>query len=145
MLFNRKSESRGSPERKPSVAPEERRVLAEPSPHPSADKAPTQSFIDALIPVYLLSLEDANLPEIADGSQSALERVQHDELVGLTRSLIKELPDDEREIIEKIYFKHMSIVDVSGTLGISKSWGSRLHAKAIKHLRTLMERRGLLD
>jgi RNA polymerase sigma factor for flagellar operon FliA len=105
----------------------------------------TQSFIDALIPVYLLSLEDANLPEVADGSQSALERVQHDELVGLTRSLIQELPEDEREIIEKIYFKHMSIVDVSGTLGISKSWGSRLHAKAIKHLRALMERRGLLD
>jgi RNA polymerase sigma factor for flagellar operon FliA len=104
----------------------------------------TQSFVDALIPVYLLSLEDANLPEVADGSQSALERVQHDELVGLTRSLIQELPEDEREIIEKIYFKHMSIVDVSGTLGISKSWGSRLHAKAIKHLRALMERRGLL-
>jgi RNA polymerase sigma factor for flagellar operon FliA len=105
----------------------------------------TQSFIDALIPVYLLSLDDTNLPEVADTSQSALDRVEHEELVGLTRSLIKELSDDERELIEKIYFRHQTIVEVSNALGVSKSWGSRLHAKAIKHLRALMENRGLLD
>lgn len=105
----------------------------------------TQSFVDALIPVYLLSLDETNLPEVADGSQSALDRVEHEELVTFTRSLIQELPEDEREIIEKIYFKHQTIVDVSNALGISKSWGSRLHAKAIKHLRGLMESRGLLD
>jgi RNA polymerase sigma factor FliA len=105
----------------------------------------TQSFLDALIPVYLLSIDDTNLPEVADESQSALERVEHNELVQLTRSLIEELSDDEREIIEKVYFKHQTIVKVSNSLGVSKSWGSRLHAKAIKHLRALMEQRGLLD
>jgi RNA polymerase sigma factor for flagellar operon FliA len=105
----------------------------------------TQSFVDALIPVYLLSLDDTNLPEVADGSQSALDRVEHEELVLLTRSLIKELSEEERELIEKIYFKHQTIVEVSNALGVSKSWGSRLHAKAVNHLRTLMEGRGLLD
>lgn len=105
----------------------------------------TQSFVDALIPVYLLSLDDTNLPEVADESQSALDRVEKDELVMLTRSLIRELSVEERELIEKIYFKHQTIVEVSNALGVSKSWGSRLHAKAIKHLRALMESRGLLD
>jgi len=107
--------------------------------------AGTQSFIDALIPVYLLSLEDTNLPEIADGGESALEKVERKELVGLTRSLIEDLPDDERKVISEIYFRHLNIVEVSAKLGVSKSWGSRLHAKAIKHLRTLMEEKGLLD
>jgi len=107
--------------------------------------AGTQSFIDALIPVYLLSLEDTNLPEIADGGESALEKVERKELVSLTRSLIEDLPDDERKIISEVYFKHLNIVEVSAKLGVSKSWGSRLHAKAIKHLRALMEEKGLLD
>ncbi|HKR13343.1 MAG TPA: sigma-70 family RNA polymerase sigma factor [Pyrinomonadaceae bacterium] len=107
--------------------------------------ATTKSFIDALIPVYLLSLEETNLPEIADESESALQKVERQELVGLTRSLIAELPEDERQVVEEIYFKHLTIVEVSNKLGISKSWGSRLHAKTIKHLRSLMEQRGLLD
>ena len=107
--------------------------------------ATTKSFIDALIPVYLLSLEDTNLPEVADESESALEKVERQELVTLTRSLIAELPDDERQVVQEIYFKHLSIVEVSRILGVSKSWGSRLHAKAVKHLRALMEERGLLD
>src|SRR5262245_41015644 len=107
--------------------------------------AATKSFIDALIPVYLLSLEDANLPELADASESALQKVERQELLSLTRSLIAYLPDDERQVVEQIYFKHLTIVEVSNTLGVSKSWGSRLHAKAIKHLRSLMEHRGLLD
>jgi len=107
--------------------------------------AATKSFIDALIPVYLLSLEDANLPELADASESALQKVERQELLSLTRSLIADLPDDERQVVEQIYFKHLTIVEVSNTLGVSKSWGSRLHAKAIKHLRSLMEHRGLLD
>jgi RNA polymerase sigma factor for flagellar operon FliA len=105
----------------------------------------TQSFIDALIPVYLLSLEDVNLPEIADTGESALQKVERKELVSFTRSLIEELPDDERKIISEIYFRHLNIVEVSAKLGVSKSWGSRLHSKAIKHLRALMEEKGLLD
>ena len=107
--------------------------------------AATKSFIDALIPVYLLSLEDTNLPEVADEGESALEKVERQELVTLTRSLIAELPDDERQVVQEIYFKHLSIVEVSRILGVSKSWGSRLHAKAVKHLRALMEERGLLE
>jgi RNA polymerase sigma factor for flagellar operon FliA len=105
----------------------------------------TQSFVDALIPVYLLSLDDTNLPEVADDSENTLDRIQHDELVSLTRSLVKELPDDERELIDKIYFSHQPMVEVAKSLGVSKSWGSRLHAKAIKHLRALMEDQGLLE
>jgi len=105
----------------------------------------TQSFVDALIPVYLLSLDDTNLPEVADASENTLDRIQHDELVTLTRSLVKELPDDERELIEKIYFGHQPMVEVAKSLGVSKSWGSRLHAKAVKHLRALMEDHGLLE
>lgn len=105
----------------------------------------TQSFIDALIPVYLLSIDEGALPEIADESQSALERVEREELVSLTRELIRELPDEEQQLVENIYFKHQTIVEVSNLLGVSKSWGSRLHAKAIKRLKTLMESRGLLD
>lgn len=105
----------------------------------------TQSFIDALIPVYLLSLEETNLPEVADGSETALDKVERKELVSFTRSLIEDLPEDERKVINEIYFRHLNIVEVSAKLGVSKSWGSRLHSKAIKHLRAMMTEKGLLE
>ena len=55
-----------------------------------------------------------------------------------------ELPADEQELLDLIYFKYVSMTDVATRLGISKSWVSRLHARAIKHLRELLEERGVL-
>jgi cytoskeletal protein CcmA (bactofilin family) len=51
MLFNRKSGSRGSPEREASIAPEAASTVAAPSRHPSLDATPAQSFIDASLTI----------------------------------------------------------------------------------------------
>jgi RNA polymerase sigma factor for flagellar operon FliA len=59
--------------------------------------------------------------------------------------MVKQLPPDDRQIIEEVYFKNRPIANVGADLGISKSWASRLHARAIKHLRELMEQHGLLS
>lgn len=109
------------------------------------DIASAQAAIDALIPVYLLSLDSEQLPEVADGHANALSQIERDEMVGLARSMIAELSEDDRQIIEAIYFKNLTVSEVGVKLGVSKSWASRLHARAIKRLRELMQRRGLLN
>ena len=107
--------------------------------------AAAQAAIDALIPVYLLSMDGDQVPDLADGQPSVLSRIEEQELTALARSMVKQLPPDDRQIIEEVYFKNRAIAYVGADLGISKSWASRLHARAIKRLRELMEQHGLLN
>src|SRR5262249_44273964 len=51
------------------------------------------------------------------------------------RAAIADLPERERHFIEKHYFEDKSLVDAGAELGVSKSWASRLHARAIELLR----------
>ena len=104
-----------------------------------------QAAIDVLLPVFLLSLDSEELPELVDDNPDALTEVERDELIDLVRAIAAELAADDREIIECIYFKNQTISQVAISLGISKSWASRLHAKAIKQMRELAQRRGLIS
>jgi len=103
-----------------------------------------EAAIEALIPIYLLSLDSEQLPPIADGVESVLTRMEHEELASLVRSLIEQLQPDDRKMIEEVYFRNRPISEVGKDLGVHKSWASRLHARAIKHLRELMENEKLL-
>ncbi len=55
---------------------------------------------------------------------------------GRIRELVKRLPEKERTIIEQHYFYDRKFTDVaSGFSGLSRSWVSRLHERAINMLR----------
>ena len=56
------------------------------------------------------------------------------ELESLLRSSVDELPPPEDEIIRRHYFDGESLEKVGGSLGLSKSWASRLHTRAIRRL-----------
>jgi len=52
------------------------------------------------------------------------------------------LPPRQRELVERHYFGEEPFEDIAGSLGISKSWASRLHAQAMEALaKTLREHR----
>lgn len=64
---------------------------------------------------------------------SALEMRQDRELI---RDLVSRLPEKERKIIESYYFGEMSFVAIArASEDMSKSWVSRLHARALKRLK----------
>ncbi len=65
-------------------------------------------------------------------------------MLDVVRVLVAELPEDDRRLIEAVYFKQCSLVEYAASIGVTKSWTSRLHARAIKRLRELMVKRGLL-
>jgi RNA polymerase sigma factor for flagellar operon FliA len=55
------------------------------------------------------------------------------------RELVKKLPEKERTIIEQHYFHDRKFIDVASEFsGLSKSWVSRLHDRAIKMLRVMI-------
>lgn len=58
------------------------------------------------------------------------------ELGSLLRTSVDELPPPEDEIIRRHYFSGESLEAVGSSLGLSKSWASRLHTRAIRRLTT---------
>lgn len=106
--------------------------------------ATVQTLIDGLIPAFLLSLGSDDVPDIADPHATSAAGIEQADMVRLVLRLKDELPEDEQELLDLIYFKYVSMTDVAARLGISKSWVSRLHARAIKHLRERLEERGVL-
>lgn len=104
-----------------------------------------QNLIDALIPAFLLSLDSDTMPEIADSAgESAFEQVAHNEIVGLLHLALTDLTDDEQNLLRALYFKHTPTTELAKQMGVTKSWVSRLHAKAIKRLRAALETHGVL-
>jgi RNA polymerase sigma factor FliA len=103
-----------------------------------------QSLIDALIPVYLISLGSDAVPEIPDPHALSMEEIEERELIGLVLAALRELSEDERQLIDALYFKHSSMTELAARMGITKSWISRLHARAISHLRDLLRERGII-
>ena len=59
------------------------------------------------------------------------------------QELIDALPDDERSLIRAAYFEGLSLGEAGQRLGISKSWATRLHAKALQRLARSLRLLGL--
>ncbi len=56
------------------------------------------------------------------------------ELIALVKSAIAELPPQEEALVRRHYLEGERFDHVAAELGLSKSWASRLHTRAIKRL-----------
>lgn len=81
------------------------------------------------------AIEDAN-------AMSVFVQVAQRELIEKLRTLLKVLPAVEQRLIQEIYFEGATLQDAAVVLGISKSWASRLHAKALEQLSRALGRMG---
>lgn len=73
---------------------------------------------------------------VADCSADPASLAETTEDRRLIRKLISRLPEKERRVIEQYYFEDRSFADIAEREGaMSKSWVSRLHARALKLLK----------
>jgi len=54
---------------------------------------------------------------------------------GRVRAALAKMPERERHFIEKHYFEGKTLLEAGAELGLSRSWASRLHARAVEILR----------
>ena len=73
--------------------------------------------------------------DAAQGAGSPEDALLHEEHLARMRKALQKLPERERRMIEGHYFEGKQFDTLSSELGISKSWGSRLHAHALDLLR----------
>jgi RNA polymerase sigma factor for flagellar operon FliA len=122
---------------------------AGPGPSPGVERA-AKWFGDVtqkLGVVYLASqvgdeqgLRDSAIEDVA--SRSIPLMVAQREIIEKLRDLLAVLPHVEQRIIREIYFEGATLQDAASALGISKSWASRLHAKALEQLARALNRMG---
>lgn len=74
-----------------------------------------------------------------DAPKGADEALIDDEQGGRVRRALGRLAERERALVEGFYFEGRQFDEVAAELGISKSWASRLHAKALSQLRAALE------
>jgi RNA polymerase sigma factor for flagellar operon FliA len=60
----------------------------------------------------------------------------------VVRSAIAELPNEESELVRRHYLEGERFDAVAADIGLSKSWASRLHTRAIGRLSKRLRRTG---
>jgi RNA polymerase sigma factor for flagellar operon FliA len=95
-------------------------------------------ILSSVATVHITSLEaaacvtDERLPP----PDQQLERLH---LQARTRRALEKLPERERRLLQLHYFEDRNLEVASAELGLSKSWGCRLHARAVDRLRKVLE------
>lgn len=101
-------------------------------------------YVDSLIPAYLLSLSAENAPDVVDEREVPWDEIEFREMVNIVKEAVQGLPEKERDILEALYFKHMTTTDLAEQMGVNKSWVSRLHSKAIQRVRQRLSMKGIV-
>jgi len=73
-----------------------------------------------------------------DEGLAADERLELEQQKRRLRAALEKLPEKERALLEGYYFQGKTLEDAGGEIGQSKSWASRLHARAIERLKDLL-------
>jgi len=117
--------------------------IAPPASSPDASAQELQDLTTSVVNCYFLSLTSMTeeLPE--SGVKSAEERYMDREISERLREALAKLPEKNREVLEAYYFQDETLESIGKRLGLSKSWLSRLHAKSLEMLRTVLEEAGV--
>jgi RNA polymerase sigma factor FliA len=105
-----------------------------------------RSIADALggvAAIFVMAL-DALPTEPADTAPRAEQIVEDEQQRHVVREALAALPEKERRLLELYYFEDKSLLDAGAALGLSKSWASRLHARAVTLLKEALQRGGAL-
>ena len=73
------------------------------------------------------------------GADEQYDRAEH---AAALHTAMRQLGVQERMIVRGLYFEGRGLLELGAELGISKSWASRIHTRAIHRLRELMADRG---
>lgn len=94
----------------------------------------------------IVSSEGAERGAGRDDESSPEELVASAELRAFLLGMIDELPKEEATLVRRHYFEGEQFDQVAADLGLSKSWASRLHTRALGRLgKRLKDRRARLE
>lgn len=100
------------------------------------DVGQIQETVNSLASMYVMSLDSMEDFEVED--QNAKRDIEHkaefQKVKEKMRDSIEALPDKERKLVKMYYFQNKTLQEIGQRLNLSKSWTSRLHARALEIL-----------
>lgn len=91
--------------------------------------------VNSLASIYIISMDAQEDFDVEDvGAPCLEESMEYRQVRRHMREAINSLPDVEKKLIKMYYFQNRTLEDVGRELNLSKSWISRLHAKALELL-----------
>ena len=92
--------------------------------------------VNSLASIYVISLDAAEeATEIEDQKAKNLEHsAEFQQVKKMMKGAIESLPEKERKLVKLYYFQNKTLEEAGTLLGLSKSWTSRLHARALEIL-----------
>lgn len=95
--------------------------------------------VQSLAVVYISSLDGVSEQQLKDDDAKVPEaKLGFEQVRALVRQSITKLDGQERQLLEMYYYKDMSLEEVGGALGLSKSWVCRLHARVVEKLHRML-------
>jgi RNA polymerase sigma factor for flagellar operon FliA len=94
--------------------------------------------------IFITTL-DARREEAESGTTTPVpqQQVERSERNQAIKQALASLPDKERRLLELYYYEDRSLAEAGQALGLSKSWSSRLHARAITLLKEALQAVGV--
>jgi RNA polymerase sigma factor for flagellar operon FliA len=94
-----------------------------------------RGVISSLVPVYFLSNDSLEQLSSPQGGQSAEEHAMFNQEKSTLRNAMQKLSQNERELLQYYYYQDCTLEEAASKLGLSKSWASRIHARALTKLK----------
>lgn len=103
---------------------------------------------DKLAVIFFSSIDqgqDGNFSSSLEdhATQAAPSIVAQREIVKKLYDVVDTLPSIEEKLIRQVYFDGATLQAAGDSLGISKSWASRVHARALEHLASSLRKLGV--
>ena len=100
--------------------------------------------VGALAAIFVTSLEaEPTAERVADPGKDAETRLGDVQASARVRRAVERLPARERKLVEAYYSQGRRLEEAGAELGLSKSWASRLHTRAVELLREALAEEGL--
>jgi RNA polymerase sigma factor FliA len=122
-------------------------LASETSRSPSESRKPTlkeeikefHGMISALVPIYFIASDAMDQLLLSQKGRTAEENAVFSQEKSQLRTALGRLSKNERALIEYYYYQDMTLEEAASKLGLSKSWASRMHAKALSKLKDSLQ------
>jgi RNA polymerase sigma factor FliA len=102
----------------------------------TADKLrEVKAALGAIRTMYTISIHQLEPDSLRTNETGADDVLIRERLKEKLSEALTTLPERERELIHKHYVEGKTLLDAGVEMGLSKSWASRLHARAVDQLR----------
>lgn len=105
--------------------------------HPPEESAVSEmtDTVNSLASIYVMSIDAQEDFDIEDtGQPSVDQRTEFHQIRAHMREAMTILPPKEKQLIMMYYFQNRTLEEAGARLGLSKSWTSRLHVRALEAL-----------